>query len=127
LPESSGKYAIFPGNLNKSEVFHRIVSSDPEYVMPSINSHLSLSAKEKAIIAKWIYQGAEYQPHWAFVKPKKIDPPVLDGIYSTNQPIDQFIRAKLKDLNLQPAKSASKELLLRRLYLDLTGLPPTIE
>ena len=126
LPESPGKYAIYPGNLNKSEVFHRIVSSDPEYVMPSINSHLSLTAKEKAILAKWIYQGAEYQPHWAFVKPKKIDPPVLDGIYATNHPIDQFVRAKLRDLNLQPTKKANKELLLRRLSLDIIGLPPTI-
>ena len=127
LPETPGKYAITPGNLVKSEVFHRIISSDPEYVMPTPGSHLSLTAKEKAILLKWIDQGAEYKPHWAFVKPVKKAPPALDGIYVYTNPIDGFVRAPLKEQNLKPAKQASKELLLRRLTFDLTGLPPTIE
>ncbi|HSF45586.1 MAG TPA: DUF1553 domain-containing protein [Chitinophagaceae bacterium] len=127
LPESPGKYAIKPGNLVKSEVYHRIISSDPEYVMPTPGSHLSLTAKEKAILLKWIDQGAEYKPHWAFVKPIKKNPPNLDGIYGYTNPIDGFVRATLKDQELKPAKQASKELLLRRLTFDLTGLPPTIQ
>jgi hypothetical protein len=127
LPETPGKFAISPGNLAKSEVFHRIISTDPEYLMPTPGSHLSLTAKEKAILAKWIDQGAEYKPHWAFVKPVKKDPPPLDGIYAFTNPIDGFVRATLKDQQLKPAQQASKELLLRRLTFDLTGLPPTIE
>lgn len=127
LPESPGMFAIVPGNLKKSEVFHRIISIDPEYLMPTPESHLSLTAKEKAIVAKWIDQGAIYQPHWAFVKPVKKDPPALDGEYAADHTIDRFVRTRLKEMNIKPAKQASKELLLRRLSLDLTGLPPTVE
>lgn len=127
LPESPGMFAIVPGNLKKSEVFHRIMSADPDYQMPTPESHLSLTAKEKAVLAKWIDQGAVYQPHWAFVKPVKKPLPVLDGEYAADNPIDRFVRARLEDLNIKPAKQASKELLLRRLSLDLSGLPPTIE
>ena len=125
LPESPGKRAITPKNLLKSEVFHRIISSDPSYYMPTPKSHLSLSAKEKAIIIKWIQNGAEYQPHWAFVKPIKNSLPVLQKSLAYN-PIDNFIFSKLESNNLVPSKSASKELLLRRLSFDLTGLPPTL-
>ncbi len=124
LPETPGKYAIRPGSLLKSEVFHRIISKDPEYVMPTPGSHLSLNAKEKAFLAKWIEQGAEYQPHWAFVKPVKKPLPVLQGDYQTDHPIDRFVRERLQALNIKPSTEAPKELLLRRLYLDLTGLPP---
>ena len=124
LPESPGKFAIRKGDLQKSEVFHRILSHDPEYVMPTPGSHLSLTAKEKATIIKWIEQGAEYKPHWAFVKPQRKEPPVVIG---ADNPIDRFVRAQLKSLNIQPAAKASKELLLRRASLDITGLPPTTE
>lgn len=71
LPESPGKFAIVPGNLNKSELYHRILSSDPDYMMPHPKSHLALDAKEKAILIKWIETGATYKPHWAFVAPQK--------------------------------------------------------
>jgi hypothetical protein len=124
LPETPGKVAIKPGNIQKSEVFHRILSKDPEYIMPTPGSHLSLSAREKAIVIKWIEQGAEYKPHWAFVKPVKINPPAIEG---STKPIDQFVRARLKTLNISPAPQASKELLLRRVSLDIIGLPPTPE
>lgn len=127
LPETPGKYAIRPGSLPKSEVFHRIISKDPEYVMPTPGSHLTLNAKEKALLAKWIEQGAEYQPHWAFVKPVKKPLPVLQGDYQTDHPIDRFVRERLQALTIKPSPEAPKELLLRRLYLDLTGLPPTPE
>lgn len=125
LPESPGKRAITPKNLLKSEVFYRIISSDPSYYMPTPMSHLSLSAKEKAILIKWIQNGAEYKPHWAFVKPKKYSLPELQKSLAFN-PIDNFIFSKLESNNLVPSKSASKELLLRRLSFDLTGLPPTL-
>ena len=127
LPESPGKVAIDPGSLNGSELFHRIVSEDPEYRMPSYKSHLSLSSKEKAILVKWIEQGAIYQPHWAFVKPAKPEVPEVKNKNWVINPIDNFIAHKLEQEKIQPSKQAEKELLLRRVSLDLTGLPPTIE
>ncbi|WP_428667610.1 DUF1553 domain-containing protein [Runella sp.] len=126
LPENPDKVAIDPGDLNDSEVFHRILSADPEYMMPTPNSHLSLTAQEKAVLIKWIEDGAEYKPHWAFVAPEKSDvPDVKNGEWTIN-PIDHFILEKLEQEKLQPAKMADKETLLRRLSLDLTGLPPTL-
>ncbi len=126
LPESPGKVAIRPGNLTGSEVFHRILSQDAEYKMPTPASHLSLTAKEKAVIIKWINEGAKYKPHWAFVKPEMpVAPLIRNKGWTVRNPIDNFILARLEREKLQPAGEASKELLLRRLSLDLTGLPPT--
>lgn len=126
LPENPGKVAIKPGNLSNSEFFHRIISTDPEYVMPTTNSHLSLSAKEKAVLIKWIEDGAEYKPHWAFVKPEKHEVPEVKKADWTVNPIDHFILKKLEEEKLVPSPQADKEILLRRLSLDLTGLAPTL-
>lgn len=127
LEESPGKVAIAKGSLQRSEVFHRILSSDPEYLMPTPESHLNLSNREKAILIKWIKDGAEYQPHWAFVAPKKPKIPRIQNKAWAKNPIDHFIAQSLEAEKLKPAPEASKELLLRRLSLDLTGLPPTLE
>ena len=127
LPESPGKVAIDPGNLNGSELFHRIISEDPEYKMPSLKSHLTLSSREKAILIKWIKQGAVYKVHWAFAKPEKVAIPDISFNNWTINPIDNFIGHTLELEKLEPSKKASKEILLRRVSLDLTGLPPTIE
>jgi len=130
LPNSSGKFAIKPKNLSKSEVFHRIVSDDPDMVMPTPESNLKLSAYQKAVIIKWIEDGAEYKPHWSFIKPEKKNPPTLENPEIrewANNPIDKFIGKKLEQNGLQPAEEASKEFLLRRVSLDLTGLPPTLD
>jgi hypothetical protein len=127
LPESPGKVAIAPGKLAKSEVFHRIISADPEYKMPTPQSHLDLSAQEKAYLIKWIEEGAVYQPHWAFVKPAKKPVPNIPASLNGVNPIDHFVFAQLLQNNLQPSKQAAKELLLRRVSMDLTGLPPTLE
>ena len=126
LKENPGKVAIDPGNLAGSEFFHRIMSSDPDYMMPTPKSHLSLTATEKAVLVKWIKDGAEYKPHWAFVKPEKADLPDVENEEWVTNPIDQFILAKLEQEKLSPSQPANKELLLRRLSLDLTGLPPTL-
>lgn len=125
LPESPGKFAITPGNLNKSEIYFRIISTDPTFVMPQPKSHLSLSAREKAILIKWIEQGAVYQPQWAFVQPQKKSIPDIYNLKVLN-PIDNFIFSRLQQEGLQPSPTAAKEILLRRLCLDLTGLPPTL-
>ena len=123
----SGRMALVPGSLAKSEVFHRIISNDPEYMMPSPESHLSLNAEEKAILIKWIQDGAEYKPHWSLVAPKKPEVPEIKNKTWAKNPIDHFVLAKLEDKGLTPNKEASKETLIRRVSLDLTGLPPTLE
>ncbi len=126
LPESPGKVAIDPGSLQGSELYHRIVSADPEYKMPSLKSHLTLSANEKAILIKWIEQGAKYKPHWAFVAPEKQTVPASGKAWAIN-PIDNFVVQKLEQEKMKPSLQADKAVLLRRLSLDLTGLPPTTE
>lgn len=128
LPETPGKVAITPGNLNASELFHRILADDPAYMMPPPQSHLTLSPEEKATLIKWIKDGAKYQPHWAFEKPEKVTPPnVRKKGWNAHNEIDQFILARLAQEGLQPTQEADKEVLLRRLSLDITGLPPTLE
>ena len=112
----SGKRAIIPFKPNESELVKRILSNDPHEMMPTPKSNLSLTEPEKDILVKWIEQGAVYKPHWAFVKPVK----------TGGNSIDYFVLKRLEQETLQPQKEASKEILLRRLSLDLTGLPPTI-
>ena len=126
LAESPGKYAINPGKLNSSQLFHRIISEDPELVMPPQEANLPLSSKEKAILIKWIEQGAVYKPHWAFQKPRKYPVPSINTNNWAQNPIDHFVLAQLAHKGLQPSKEADKRTLLRRLSLDLTGLPPSI-
>ena len=127
LENTPGSYAIKPGSLGKSELVSRILTEDPELVMPEPETHLVLSAYEKAMLLKWIEEGAEYKDHWAFLPTKEIKPPKvgLNGV--VNNPIDNFILAKLELENLDPSPKADKETLLRRLSFDLTGLPPSIE
>ena len=127
LPESPGKFAIVVGNLEKSEVFHRICSSDPNLIMPPPNSNLTLTDYEKAVLIKWIEDGAEFKPHWAFLKPEKQAlPPVKQKEWVKN-PIDHFVLKKLEEKEWQPSEKADKETLLRRVTFDLTGLPPTLQ
>jgi hypothetical protein len=125
-PESPAKVAIDPGNLDGSELVHRILSSDPKYRMPDPESHLSLSDEEKAILIRWIDEGAVYKPNWALVKPRESDIPELSNVHWVKNGVDHFIVHKLEQEGLQPAPRADKEILLRRLSLDLTGLPPTL-
>ncbi len=125
LKDSPGKVAIKPGNLRKSEVFHRIISEDPEYQMPSKESNLTLSPREKAILIKWIEEGAEYKTHWAFITPEKPTPPKVRQKNWIKNPIDQFVLQKLEEERVTPSLEADKETLLRRISLDLIGLPPS--
>ena len=127
LPESPGKVAIKPSNLKKSEFFHRIISQDPDFIMPEPGSHLFLTNYEKAILIKWIEDGAEYKDHWAFIKPENPQVPEVKHTSFISNPIDNFIVKQLENLNLSPSEKEDKEILLRRASLDLTGLPPTLE
>jgi len=122
----SGGHAFVKGNVGKSVAWQRVTSDDPEFQMPPPESNLSLSTREKALITKWIDQGAEWKEHWAFISPVKQDIPEAKG-QNTINPIDNFILAKLEEQNLSPSLEADKERLIRRVTLDLTGLPPTIQ
>ena len=124
----SNNRAFVKGNISGSESVHRILSNDPEKHMPPPESNLSLSNREKAILIKWIDQGAEWKNHWSFITPKM---PKIPGSINVNSKIsneiDYFINRKLNKLNLKFSEKASKERLLRRVSFDLRGLPPSIE
>lgn len=122
-----GKYTIDPGNPGNSLLVDRILSNDPEIVMPEPESHLFLTDYEKALLVRWIDEGAEYKDHWAFLPPVKQEPPTVQLADKIGNPVDNFVLAKLEVEGLQPSESADKETLLRRLSFDLTGLPPTLQ
>ncbi len=116
-----------PGHPDQSELLRRVGSSDPGYQMPPTDSHLgSLTPQEVQVFKSWIGQGAHYERHWAFTPPVKAALPQLADTKWTRNEIDYFILAKLQKIGLQPNEEADKERLLKRLSLDLTGLPPTL-
>ncbi|MCY7356337.1 MAG: DUF1553 domain-containing protein [Rudanella sp.] len=121
----SGKTAVKPGDLEGSELFHRIVSTDPDYMMPTPESNLSLTAQEKAILVRWIEQGAEYKEHWSLIELKMPELPRAGQSKGwVHNEIDLFVAQTHATQQLKPAPEADKTTLLRRVTLDLTGLPP---
>ncbi|MBN3581735.1 PSD1 domain-containing protein [Algoriphagus aestuarii] len=123
LKESPGKFALVSGKLEESEVYHRIISEDPGELMPPPESNLVLTEKEIALITKWIKQGAKYEPHWAFTQVEKPNLPPADD-WSKNE-IDRFVLQKMKENGLEPNPEAKPHELVKRVSLDLTGLPPS--
>ncbi|HEY0075543.1 MAG TPA: DUF1549 domain-containing protein, partial [Abditibacteriaceae bacterium] len=114
---------IVPGQPDKSELLKRIVSHDPNEVMPPPEAKLEpLKAAEIETIRQWIKGGAVYEAHWSFIPLKEVKVPAIKGAIS---PIDAFVRETLKQRGLKPQPEATKETLIRRLSFDLTGLPPT--
>ncbi len=120
-----GGTPLVPGNVESSTVWQRINSTDPDELMPPPESHLTVTASEKEIIRRWIQQGARYEKHWSFVLPERAAPPTAAPTAWAQNPIDQFIYAKLKEKKLHPSPAADPHTLSRRLALDLIGLPPT--
>ncbi|WP_437221936.1 PSD1 and planctomycete cytochrome C domain-containing protein [Planctomicrobium sp. SH661] len=123
----SGKMAIVPGDLSSSELIARIGSSDAETLMPPPDSKHQLSAAQKALLTDWIKQGANYEKHWAFEEPVLTDLPDVRNTEWIRNEIDRFILAGIEAEGLGPSPEADRLTLLRRLSLDLTGLPPTLE
>lgn len=126
LKEHPSAHALVPGKPELSAVFFRITSPDTSVMMPPPSSNLKLSAREIKLIEKWIKQGAVYEKHWAFVAPKK---PALPKVKLTEWPkneIDFFVLQKQEQAGVTPNAEADKERLLKRLSLDLTGLPPSL-
>ncbi|MFT5499372.1 MAG: hypothetical protein ACI9TH_004787, partial [Kiritimatiellia bacterium] len=121
--DHDGVRAIVPGKVEESALWERIQSSDDDDIMPPPDFHKPLSPTEKATLKQWIGEGAPYEAHWAFVKPRKADVPQRPGVIHS---IDAFLQARLEREGLAPAPPADRETLIRRATLDLTGLPPTL-
>jgi mono/diheme cytochrome c family protein len=126
-PLQSGQPAIIKGHAVTSEVVRRLRHKDPKEVMPPPATHKLISEREIALIEKWIEQGANYQEHWSLIPPLRPSVPTLPDTTWPKNPIDNFILASLRKVALTPAPEAGKAVLLRRVTLDLTGLPPTPE
>ncbi len=119
--------AITPGKADESELLRRIFSDDEQQRMPPPASRKELSDEQKERLRRWIEEGAEYETHWAFVKPARPSlPAVRDAAWPQNA-VDQFVLARLEAEGLAPSPPADRHTLLRRVYLDLIGLPPTPE
>jgi len=127
LKESPGHYAFVAGKPNKSTAYRNIVTDDVDELMPPADSKLSLNSYEKRLIKKWIEQGAKFEKHWAFLPPKKKEVPKIEASHWVQNEIDGFILKKLQEKGVQPSEKASKETLIRRISLDLTGLPPQLD
>ncbi|MDB5345938.1 MAG: Planctomycete cytochrome [Schlesneria sp.] len=121
------KKAIIAGKPDESGVIERILSDDPDAVMPPPATKKTLTANQKNLLKRWIASGAEYQPHWSFIAPVRPPVPKLKNAAWVRNPIDAFVLAKLESMGLTPAPEADRRTLARRLSLDLTGLPPTPE
>jgi len=125
--DGDGKAAVVPGNLEKSELARRIISTDPDEQMPPPKSRRQLTAQQKDLLRNWVAQGAPWGKHWAFVAPIRPELPAVKDKAWVRNPIDAFILSRLEAEGLQPSPEASKEKLIRRVTLDLTGLAPTPE
>lgn len=127
LDENPEWHALVPGKPNLSQVFLRITSEDSATLMPPVESNLSLTPHEIGLIEKWISQGAVYEPHWAFVAPEKPELPAIKDKQWVKNEIDYFILQKQEQNGLKPNQRAEREHLLKRVCLDLIGLPPSLE
>ncbi|MBA4148256.1 MAG: DUF1553 domain-containing protein [Verrucomicrobia bacterium] len=118
--------AVTPKSLEKSELWHRVITKDEDDLMPPPESNKKLTPEQIEILRRWILEGGEYKGHWAFEKPVKSELPGVQGKRWPKNEVDYFIAAQLEQKKLKPEAEASKERLIRRVSFDLTGLPPTL-
>lgn len=123
----SGRQAIAPNKPDDSELLARITSTDPDTVMPPPTTKKTMTAAEKTILRRWIAAGAEYQPHWAFQPPRQAPLPKTSDSAWLRSPLDAHVLAGIDSAGLRHSPSAGRETLVRRLSLDLIGLPPTLD
>ncbi len=119
--------AIVPNHPETSELVHRLDSSDPDHVMPPPNSNRRLSDQQKAMLKRWIADGATYADHWAFQRPVRPALPAVQDAAWVRNPIDQFVLSQLDARSLKPSPEADRATLIKRLHADLVGLPPKPE
>src|SRR5262245_48724650 len=125
--DRGGYRAFVPGKPGESEAYLRVTARDARERMPPAKHGKPLSARETDLLKRWIEQGAKWQGHWAFIPPKRPPVPAVSDKNWPLNPVDFFILARLEQENLRPSPEADRRTLLRRLSLDLTGLPPTPE
>lgn len=123
----SGERAIVPGKPNDSELVRHISSTEDSEVMPPPSAKNPVSDKDKQVLLRWIAAGAEFKQHWAFVAPRQAPLPKVKQVNWPRNALDYFVLAKMEATRLQPSARADRATLVRRLYLDLIGLPPTPE
>jgi hypothetical protein len=119
--------AIVPGKPDESAIIQRILSTDENEVMPPPTSHKVLTVQQKDLLKTWIAEGAEYQGHWAYSTPTKPELPQVRNTAWIRNPIDRFVLAELERRGIEPAPEADLRSLIRRVSLDLTGLPASLE
>ena len=126
-PADSGEPAILPGHPQQSELIRRVTSDDDAEIMPPEESRKTLSAREIELLKRWVEQGAEYQVHWSFARPqRRAAPDVAAGDWVRNE-IDRYVLARLESQGMTPSAEASRETLIRRVSLDVRGLPPSVK
>ena len=124
-PRKDGKRVVVPGDTEASELVRRLFTQDSEEVMPPPESHLDLTPAEKDILKRWVAQGAEWSDHWAFLPIRRHALPVVTNTAWIQTPLDRFVLSRLEHAGLEPSKPAAPGRMLRRVALDLTGLPPS--
>ncbi len=125
--EHDGGRPFVAGSVDSSEALRRILSDDPEERMPPGKADKRLSAEQVDILRRWVEQGAKWESHWAFEAPVKASAPAVDDPSWPRNSIDRFVLARLEREGLAPSPEADRYALIRRVSLDLTGLPPTPE
>jgi hypothetical protein len=125
--EQGIRSVVVPGKPLESELLKRLTEADPKQHMPPSSVKKDLSPDQVALLRRWIEQGAPYQPHWAFIPPKRPALPLVRNASRVNNGLDAFVFARLEKAGLEPSLEADRATLLRRVTLDLTGLPPSIE
>tara|TARA_B110000238_G_scaffold192352_1_gene227615 strand:- start:1322 stop:3637 length:2316 start_codon:yes stop_codon:yes gene_type:complete len=126
IKDNIDKYIINRENPHESELIKRIYNGNVSEIMPPPESNLILTNKEKETLKKWIEQGAKWEPHWSYSKPILPEIPKTDFSNWCSNEIDFFIANKLESKGLKPSEIEEKEIVIRRLYFDLTGLPPSL-
>lgn len=125
-PAESGKQAIVPKQPKASELVRRIeLPSDSDEHMPPLSTKLEMTPQQRDVLRRWIAAGAEYRPHWAFVGPVRPSLPKVNDVHWPRNGIDHFVLQRLDSNGLKPSPAADRHTLVRRLFLDLIGLPPT--
>ena len=127
LTDLGGYRALEPGKTDKSELIHRIESDDEDEIMPPPDSGLSLSDTERRILREWIKSGGEYETHWSLIVPAKAKPPAVKNKEWPLHPLDHFVLGKLEHNEMSPSPDTDRYRWIRRVFLDLTGLPPSPE
>ena len=122
-----GHSAVVPGKPEASEILKRVTSTDPDIVMPPKGHGKPLTPREIELLTDWIKQGARVSRHWSYIVPVRPELPVVKQTGWPRNPIDRFILARLEQEGLKPSEEADRYALVRRVSLDLTGLPPTVE